>query len=64
MKVNDIVRLLKYAENEPNAYARIVAIADRGVYVANMNQPFQGTLGNTFVPDNQFKVVLKGNHYD
>ena len=41
----DTVRILKYPEDHPNAYARVdrIDIAKGTVYVTNMNMPYQGT---------------------
>jgi len=43
----DTVRILAYAEDHMNGYARVerVDIDNKIVIVSNMNMPFQGTLG-------------------
>ena len=51
MRINEIVRLLDYAEDGINGYGRITGIyKNKTVSVSNANQPFQGTLTNKIIP--------------
>ncbi len=48
MEVNDFVRILAIPETDINAKARVIRVGKAGVWVANMNQPFQGTFFNEY----------------
>jgi hypothetical protein len=57
----DTVRVLAYAEDSVNGYARVDRVDNerKTVMVSNMNMPFQGTFGmETFGFD---EVELPGN---
>jgi hypothetical protein len=45
-KVNDKVRVLRYAKTSPNGYARVTEVNRGYIKVSNLNMPFQGTLAN------------------
>ena len=51
LRVNDVVRILKYRESGINGYGRIVGILkrrDKRYWVANGNMPFSGTVSDYF----------------
>lgn len=59
MKYLDTVMLYKYRECSINSRARIVSMKPDSLgrwRIANLNQPFQGTISGWFYP-NEFKVI-------
>ena len=58
-RINDIVRILCYSNDDPNAFARVTEVLENGIKVCNMNQPFQGTLDNVFYRPDEFNLWHK-----
>ena len=60
MKVNDFVTILEFPEDHINHRARVTEIVGNGVYVTNMNMPFQGTFCNIFFAWDKIKEKHNG----
>lgn len=57
LKRGDIVRILRYPENDINAFGVVMKVITKDeIWVANMNMPFSGTISDTFSPKDLIKV--------
>jgi len=56
IKINDVINIKGIKKTNPNHEGRVIKINDCGVFINNINMPFNGTFSNKFIP---FEKIIK-----